>query len=389
MKKLKILIVGILAVLSFNSCSEEDDFTFVAQEDPEGVFFVNSTAGSYTLRAANRDNLGERFVWNEVDFDVPTTVRYELQASTNESFSDFAVMGSDIAETNFAVSVGNMLDLAADAGLDNDPETEAPNTGTLYFRVRAYAGNNSSNNVEQISEPLAVNIVLPEATGDGEEQPAKPQFYLVGDATAAGWDPANNNMPLFRDAENDNIFYFEGRFAGGADVEGFKLVEVIGEWQPQWGLSEGNLTNSTLLGGDPAAFPVDEDAFYSLMVNAEDMTYTFEPIDAADAATYETIGLVGEGTSVGWPSDDNPTPDIEFTNSTFNSHIWYAENVTLTEGPIKFRAEKAWDINWGGDTFPSGRATLGGNDIAATAGTYNIWFNDLSGRYILIPVAGE
>ena len=75
------------------------------------------------------------------------------------------------------------------------------------------------------------------------------------------------------------------------------------------------------------------------------------------------------------------------TQSEFNPHIWYMEDVVLSDGPLKFRANLAWDVNWGGATFPSGEAT--GDDIQATAGTYDVWFNTLDGRYIFIPQEEE
>lgn len=383
MKKFSILLLAFVALLSFNACTQDDDIVFVAQPDPEGIQFSNSLQSMYTLPSGNPDNLAERFVWNEVDFEAPTTISYELQGSASESFDDYMVIGNT-GSNNLGVTIGQMRELAADAGLDNDPETEAPNTGTVYFKVRAYAGEGEGNALEEFSEVVSVNVELPEA--EEEDEAPKMELYLVGDATAAGWNPANNNTPLFRDGENENIYYFEGRFAGGADIEGFKFLQTT-EWQPQWGLSNSELTNSDMLGEDPDAFPVDNDAYYSLMVNIDDMTFTWEEIDESEATVYETIGIVGEGTSVGWPNDDNPTPDLVMTQSEFNPHIWYMEDVVLSDGPLKFRANLAWDVNWGGATFPSGEAT--GDDIQATAGTYDVWFNTLDGRYIFIPQEEE
>lgn len=381
MRNLAKIAIAFIAVFSFNACTDDDEFTFTAKEDPSGLMFTTSPTGSYTLSSTNGDNLAERFVWNAVDFGVQTPVNYELQGAPTENFESTSIV-SQGTETNGAVTVNQMLDLAEDAGLDNDPETEEPNAGTIYFRVRAYVGNDGGNVVDQFSEVMAVNVMLPEA--QEEEDPSKPQFYLVGDATAAGWDPDNNNIPLFRDAENDNIFYFNGRFAGGDDVEGFKLIEMLGEWEPQWGLSEGNLSSSEILGADPDAFPVDSDAFYSLMVNTEDMTYTFEEMDASTADTYETIGVIGDATPGGW--DD----DTDMTQSEFNPHIWYLQNVELTDGEFKFREGDAWDVNWGVASGVSGQASLGSPDnMSVTPGTYNIWFNDLTGHYILIPVVAE
>ena len=376
MKKLRILLLAFVATISFNSCSDDEGFTFIAQEDPDGISFVNSTSASYVLRSNNAQGLGERFVWNAVDFDVPTTVRYELHGSSDPTFANYDVIASDIAETNYAVTVGQMISIAEEAGLDNDPNTEAPNMGMIYFRVMAYAGTNTNNNVIQTSEPISLNVELFEAT-DGEE-PALPNFYLVGDATAAGWNPNNNNTPLFRDGTNPDIYYYTGRFAGGADVEGFKLLETLGNWQPQWGVKDGVLTNSTILGEDPGAIKAAADAYYTLTMDVDAMTYSFESYDASAAATYVTIGVIGDATANGWDADQ------DMTQSTFDPHIWYIQGIELGDGEIKFRAGDAWDISWGADTAESGLATLGGPNIPAAAGTYNIWFNDITGRYLLI-----
>ncbi len=380
MKKITNLFIAFIAIISLNACSEDDDFTFTAKPDPEGISFTNSTSEVYTLKASNADNLAERFVWNEVDFDVPAPVNYELQGSASESFESYSVLG-DVTVTNVSVTVASMLELAAEAGLDNDPETDLPNTGNLFFKVRAYVGDDAGNVVDQTSEVLSLAVILPE--GDTEEGPSFKELFLVGDATAAGWDPNNNNTPLFRDAENENQYYFTGYFGAGE----FKLLE-INNWQPQWGLKDGSVTNSELLGEDPNAFPVATAGYYTFSINTEDLTYTFESYDATAVTTYDILGIVGAGTSVGWPGDDNPTPDIKMTNSEFDKHIWQANDVVLTDGPLKFRANLAWDVSWGGgENFPSGIAS--GDDIMVKAGTYTVWFNDITGRYTFIPVVTE
>ena len=379
MKKFSILFLAFVALLSFSACTQDDDIVFVAQPDPEGIQFSNSFQNTYVLPSGNPDNLAERFVWNEVDFDAPTTITYELQGSADEAFGDFMVIGST-DNNNLGVSIGQMRDLAEDAGLDNDPETEAPNTGTVYFKVRAFAGDGEGNALEEFSETIGLNVELPEAEEEGEAP--KMELYLVGDATAAGWDPANNNTPLFRDGENENIYYFEGRFAGGGEIEGFKFLQTTA-WQPQWGLSNGELTNSDILGNDPNAFPVEDDAYYSLMVNVDEMTYTWEEIDESAAEVQTNIGIIGDATPGAW--DD----DTDMTQSEFNPHIWYIEGIELTDGEAKFRADDAWDLDWGGATPVSGETTVAGPNIPVSAGTYDVWFNTLNGRYIFIPQGEE
>src|SRR5690606_26146921 len=114
-----------------------------------------------------------------------------------------------------------LINYAEDAGLDNDPETlDIPNTGTLYFRVRAYPGTNSSTEKFSPVQALAVELL---ESGDGEA-PAFRNLFLVGNATAADWNNNGNNPPLIRDPENENVYSYRAYFLGGG--EGFKLLEV-------------------------------------------------------------------------------------------------------------------------------------------------------------------
>ena len=385
MKKFSILLLTIIALVGFTSCEHDDDVVFVAQPDPEGVMFTNSFAANYTLTSQVSDNIAERFVWNDVDFDAPTTVTYELQGSTDASFNSFDVIGTT-GENNLAVTIGQLMDLAEDAGLDNDPNTEMPNTGQVHFRVRAYAGEGEGNSLEEMSEVVSLTVTLPEV-GEEEEE-TKMDLFLVGDATATGWDntATSNNYPLYRDASNENIYYYTGKLNAG----GVKVIEQRGAWAPQYGGENGSLIyRPTEDDPDPSPIAVDSEGYYTLTINIDDLTYTLEPYDASEATEYEMIGLVGEGTTVGWPNDDNPTPDIMLTQSSFDPHIWYVKDVQLSEAGIKFRANQTWDVNWGGgENFPSGQAT-GDDIIVSEAGTYEAWFNDLTGRYIFIPVPGE
>ena len=137
------------------------------------------------------------------------------------------------------------------------------------------------------------------------------------------------------------------------------------------------------MGEDPDAFPVEDDAYYSLMVNVDEMTYTWEAIDESTADVQTNIGIIGDSTPDGWDADTN------MTQSEFNPHIWYIQGIELVDGFAKFRANDAWDINWGSETPVSGQTTAGGPDIPVTAGTYDVWFNTLDGRYTFIPQVEE
>lgn len=386
MKKISTIIVALIALVGFNACSSDDDVVFIAQPDAEGISFTNSFANTYILTSATGENTAERFVWNEIDLEVPTNINYELHGATTEDFESFTLMGTT-SGNNLAVTVNQLLELAEEAGLDNDPATEAPNTGTLYFRVVGSAG--TAGEMAHTTEVQPLTVVLPEATGEEEE--TFRNFYLVGDFTAAGWSENNNNTPLFRDPENPDVYYFTGKFEGSGDREGFKLLETLGAWQPQWGLDGGQFTSSDILGGDPAAFPVAEDGYYSFQVNAEEMTYSFEPYDASGAETYDAIGILGGATAGLYETgEDGWGADVDLTQSEFDPHIWYINDMELNDGEIKIRANDAWDVSWGAATPLSGQGANNNDpNIPVEAGIYDIWFNTITARYILIPQGEE
>ena len=69
-----------------------------------------------------------------------------------------------------------------------------------------------------------------------------------------------------------------------------------------------------------------------------------------------------------------------------DGHIWYANAVRLTPGDVTFLTDTV-ELTWGGTTSFSGVATDGGGSIPVIVeDDYDVWFNDLTGRYILIPL---
>ena len=84
------------------------------------------------------------------------------------------------------------------------------------------------------------------------------------------------------------------------------------------------------------------------------------------------IGIIGSATPTGWDSD---------TDMQEVSPGVYEIVMTLVSGAVKFRADDAWTVNWGSNSFPSGVGTQGGADIPVQPGTWKIRFEFPSGAY--------
>ena len=190
MKKLSIFLIACIGLIGLYSCESEDDVVFVI-EPADSVAFVNNFASEYVLTGVAAANVGERFVWNSVDFGEPTNITYELQRANSSDFSSPTVVAAT-SGNEIAVTIGDLLGFAAELGLDADPLTDdKPNTGTLYFRLRAFAG---SGGVEVVSSAQAMVLVLPETAQEAVCE--FDQLWLVGAGiTDAGWG-WDNPIPL-------------------------------------------------------------------------------------------------------------------------------------------------------------------------------------------------
>ncbi len=370
MKKISILMFAFVAVLCFNACVEDEEPTFVLQQDQSEGPLIVSANSAVTL---NKDIEGDQaftLVWEDAGYNVQTPITYTVQA---------AAAGTDFAEPQDAAvtvdrfyswTVGDLNSLSISLGLS--PDVEA----ALELRVVSSLGTNGGAAIDSNVISLTVtpyNTIV-----------VQKNLFLVGNATAPDWNNGDQptqhpNPALVRDPDNENLFKFTGWFLGGDNA--FKLLETPGFWQPQWGLDGGGVTSSDILGTDPGVFSVGADGYYEITVNIEDFTFEVATIDATSSPSYTTLGIIGDSTPDGWDAD------TDMTQSTFDEHMWYIQDVTLVDGLLKFRHSNDWPGNWGGTTAISGTTTTDGDPpaIPVTAGTYDIWFYDLDGRYIFIP----
>lgn len=364
MKKLILLVFTITGLAMFASC--EDNVGPMLSTNIEPPSFTNAPSGdSFVLTEENADEVALELEWSKPGVGFRAAANYVVEmAEAGTEFADPATL-VETSENSVSMTVGELNSKMLASGFPADAEAD--------IDVRLITEIN--DDVEDIYSSSFAIGVTPYLVDLGYPQ----YMYLVGDATSAGWSNNNNNMPMVRlpDSQGRN-HTFTGTFAGGVE---FKLLEVLGQWQPQWGDDGGSLASNEDLGGDPGAFSLtDGDGYYTFEIDIEARTYSLQTYNASGAANYTTIGLIGDSTPGGWDSD------TDMTQSTFDPHIWYLNNVELVDGYAKFRAADAWDINWGSNTELSGFGTQGGPDIPVTAGTYNVWFNDLTGGYMFIPV---
>jgi hypothetical protein len=170
-------------------------------------------------------------------------------------------------------------------------------------------------------------------------------LYVPG--SYQGWDPANTTTVLASVLNDGN---FEGYLYFPDAGTQFKFCQGP-NWDVNWGDTGADGTLDP--GGDNI---VAADAgYYKINVDLNALTYTI---------TKTTWGVIGSATAGGWDSDQPMTYDPV-------GGVWTAV-LDLTAGDIKFRANGAWDINYG-DDGADGILELNGANIAVpVAGNFTV-----------------
>jgi len=345
------------------SCNVDDvEDRMVAQAIDAPVLTAPEAGNSYVLNADNPDGLAERLVWTAGNFGDGIVASYDIEIDyAGQEFDTPVILGTTAGTTQLAIST-NVLNEAV-LGL----EAPADVATAFEIRVKAYVGTMVmySNTAEITITPYIGEMPLM-------------NLFLVGDALESGWNNNNGNIPMFRDPVETSKYYYTGYFSAGA----FKMLTVKGSWHPQYGMTaDGVLGVSGADGSNEAQnIAIATAGYYTVMADTDAMTYSVTVFDAGAAPAYTTMGVIGSGTPTAWDSD------TDMAATTVNPHLWHVNGFVLTDGEMKFREGDAWTNSWGNTTPISGVSTNGGPNIPVTAGTYDIWFNDLDGRYILIPV---
>ena len=256
---------------------------------------------------------------------VTTTQVSEIKSSsatgggnvTNDGGADITARGicwstdenPDLTDNKTSDGIGDGAFTSAIDGL-------LPNT-TYY--VRAYATNSVGTVYGNQVAFTSLNIT---------------KLWVVGSYN--GWD------------NSDAARYIEATENSNGEAQGYVYMPA-GEFKltldHSWGddatfgddgTSTGTLTNP---GGNIA---VPSDGFYWIKANLGDMTYSLTKTDWA---------VIGDATPGGWGTE---TP----LSYSMDKDVWYG-GMSLTANSLKFRANNAWDINYGS---AEGDGTLQLND---------------------------
>ena len=211
-----------------------------------------------------------------------------------------------------------------------------------------------------------------------------PEYYLVG--ALQSW--SDQNMSCLMTAETAMVQNFTTKWTGDANMK-IWLGSDFGKWDNAFGSASGDGVNTAegkLKAGGGAIVCPEKGAYYTFTADFSTMTYKWTKLANQNPTEFKNVSLIGVGGK--WNEGD----DIDLKQVA--PHNWYLAKQEIPAGGLKIRADHKWrdDGNWGfaeGQKYES-KGTLitsgGSSNISVPAGTYNIYFNDITGAYAFVEV---
>lgn len=211
-----------------------------------------------------------------------------------------------------------------------------------------------------------------------------PEYYLVG--ALQSW--SDQNMSCLMTAETAMVQNFTTKWTGDANLK-IWLGSDFGKWDNAFGSASGDGASAAegkLKANGGAIVCPEKDAYYTFTADFSTMTYKWTKLANQNPTEFKYVSLIGVGGK--WNEGD----DIDLKQVA--PHNWYLAKQEIPAGGLKIRADHKWrdDGNWGfaeGQNYES-KGTLitsgGSSNISVPAGTYNIYFNDITGAYAFVGV---
>ncbi|MCB0639323.1 MAG: SusE domain-containing protein [Lewinella sp.] len=333
----KKIFLGLMALALLWSC-EEAVFDPVLESGVVPIILSPADGSTYVLTEENADNVMAKFAWTAADFGYNAAVTYELQADrVSGDFSTPIGLGQAAGgELSLSVTNQRMNDAMLANGFPFDVATD------LLVRVKASIKDQTGAVVSSmISETITITVTA------FEQVINYPKLWVPGDYWDPQWSPENSpNVWSFKSDDK-----YEGYINFPNATNNFKYTPAP-NWDADWGDNGQDGTLDPSPGADNIV--IDGAGYYKMNVDLNALTHTYTKTD---------WGLIGDATPGGWDTDTNMTYDPA-------TRSW-SVTLDLVEGKIKFRANDAWDIDFGdneGDFVPD----YGGSDIPVTAGNYTI-----------------
>lgn len=372
----------------FASCDDDRENNPTLQTPT--TFKLNTPVYSETnVDLRSTDSLS--FSWSQPAYGFPVAANYEMQFSPENKWTvsvDEAIADESGKTIPTYGSAGGVKSAVNSSVMSKDLATilerceqwkddAVPETQTVYARCMAVFSGDTiySNTVSFTVTPYYVEL----------KNAAPNYWYLIGSCIGDGkWTNSaealgTSVIPLYPitgqtyDAKTgDGVLSWTGYLT----TDGFKMVHVLGSWDEQAGSKDGGIVWND---GGSSNISVPENGIYTVKLDTKTQNLTIEKYSEA-VKDYATMFITGDFDS--WKVATGMTAFSTFGGA--QNHDWVYDLTVTADGGVKFTSDNAWSFNWGSTEFPFGTGLAGGSNIPAKAGSYKVFFNDITGQYNFI-----
>ena len=335
-------------------CQKPEMIQISAPEDVVAPV-LEAVEGPIEITPSNLGLENVAFTWSLADYGVKTQVNYSLEAATAANPDAKVVITSGITADAAALEAGKLTSEVAyealNAILFNDLKLNDGVAEDVLFTIGSKVGEYA----KVYSNTITVSCKVTAA----EKQ--YPKLTVAGSYAYNNWTPGKGQY----------VYDFEGldtKYSGvidfGEDVSALNF-KFVGE---AWGTNEFSVPAGEAQTPEAAELPLVAGGGDNISAYTTYRYYSLTLDKATPKVTknfgFNSLGIVGDGTPTGWDADT----DMSFNPEKQRFYV----DLTLADGTIKFRADDAWDLNWGG---ADGVLVVNGDNIAVTAGDYRIYVN--------------
>ena len=333
MKKLILSTIAIFGLLIFTSCEDSVGPNVNTNEDSP-TLTSHQGGESFVLSEENADENLMTLKWEEPDFGFAAAITYFVEIDPDGSDFENAATLVETNRDSVTLTVGEVNTRLIAAGVPSGVQSE------VNMRIRAHVNDDVEDRISETFmfafTPYTVVIDFPEIYVPGS--------YQSSSGYTADWSPADA-PPLTSVEDNDRYEGYVYFANGGAE---YKFTAERNWNDGDWGGSDGSLNP----GGNNLV--INDAGYYKIDVDLDNLTYS---------TLQTTWGVIGDATG-SWDSDQ----DMEYN---VDEKVWKI-TIDLSAGEIKFRANDAWDLNYGDDggngTLEEGAANISIDE----AGNYTI-----------------
>ena len=339
-----------------------------------GYYLVGDMCGS------GKWALGDCVKFNHSDADVYEDPEFTVMVTTTADNQYWKI----IPQGN--IDAGNPWEIQNDpkgvVGVTKDGDDAM--SGTLVTSVTKDDGTTDAPNAAMIAKAGIYQITINMMDYTYSIKQISPEYYLVG--ALQNW--SDKTMSCLMTAESAMVQNFTTKWTDDANLK-IWLGSDFGDWNNAFGSAAGDGVSAAegkLKANGGAIVCPEKNAYYTFTADFSTMTYKWTKLANQNPTEFEYVGLIGVGGK--WKDGD----DIDLKQVA--PHNWYLAKQEIPAGGLKIRADHKWrdDGNWGfgeGQNYEN-KGTLitsgGSGNIPVPAGTYNIYFNDITGAYAFVEV---